>query len=64
MDIALEFTTFFVNRLSNAVMSTVREREMFPEIEPYQSGHLKVSEIHQIYYEQCGKKDGKPIVFV
>lgn len=37
---------------------------LYPEIEPYQSGWLEVSDIHQIYYEQCGKPDGKPVVFL
>lgn len=26
----------------------------------YASGHLAVSELHSIYYEQYGKPDGKP----
>ncbi|XP_041366674.1 probable proline iminopeptidase [Gigantopelta aegis] len=41
-----------------------KPREMFPEIEAFNTGRLKVSEIHEIYYEQSGKKDGKPVVFV
>jgi proline iminopeptidase len=39
-------------------------RELYPEIEPYQQGHLKVSPVHEIYYEQSGNPDGRPIVFV
>ena len=39
-------------------------RDLYPEIEPFQSGHLKVSDIHQIYYEQSGNKDGKPVIYV
>lgn len=39
-------------------------RDMFPDIEPYDSGMLQVSKIHQIYYEQCGNKDGKPVIFL
>lgn len=37
---------------------------LYPEIEPYQSGHLNVSAIHSIYYEQCGNPDGQPVVFL
>jgi len=37
---------------------------LYPEIEPYQTGHLKVSPIHEIYYEQCGNPQGKPVLFV
>jgi len=36
----------------------------FPPIEPYKSGRLKVSKIHEIYYEEVGNPRGAPIVFV
>jgi len=39
-------------------------RELYPEIEPYDSGFLRVSDLHEIYYEQCGNKAGKPVVYV
>jgi proline iminopeptidase len=39
-------------------------RELYPEIEPYQQGYLKVSPVHEIYYEQSGNPDGRPVVFV
>src|SRR5262245_45473499 len=29
-------------------------RGLFPAIEPYNSGFLKVSDLHEIYYEECG----------
>lgn len=28
------------------------------------SGQLKVSNIHEIYWEECGKPDGNPVVYV
>lgn len=37
---------------------------LYPEIEPYHSGFLKVSNLHEIYYEECGNPKGKPIVFL
>ncbi|KAJ6646210.1 putative proline iminopeptidase, partial [Pseudolycoriella hygida] len=37
---------------------------LYPPIEPFHSGYLKVSEIHQIYFEQCGNKNGIPILYV
>ena len=43
-------------------MSTLRT--LYDPIEPYDSGHLKVSDIHQLYYEQCGNPKGKPVVFL
>ena len=39
-------------------------RDFYPSIEPYNQGTLKVSEIHTLYYEQCGNPRGKPIVFL
>ncbi len=38
--------------------------KLFSPIQPYNSGFLKVSDLHTIYYEECGKKDGIPIVFL
>ena len=39
-------------------------REFYPEIAPYHSEHLKVSDLHSIYLEQSGNPLGKPVVFV
>ncbi|WP_394847671.1 prolyl aminopeptidase [Pendulispora brunnea] len=39
-------------------------RTFYPEIEPYQSGRLKVSDTHEIYWEVSGNPQGKPAVFV
>lgn len=39
-------------------------KTLYPEIEPFDSGMLKVSEIHEIYYERCGNPDGIPVVFL
>ena len=40
------------------------EPGMWPEIEPFQSGYLKVSDIHEIYYELCGNPEGKPVFVI
>jgi proline iminopeptidase len=46
-------------------MSTVEARRTFyPEIEPYRSGMLRVSDVHELYYEESGNPEGKPVVFV
>jgi len=34
--------------------------ELYPEIEPYKTGRLKVSNIHELYFELCGNPTGKP----
>ncbi len=39
-------------------------RTLYPQIEPYDTGRLKVSGLHEIYYEQCGDPKGKPVVFL
>ena len=39
-------------------------RTLYPPIEPYRTGFLKVSDLHEIYYEESGNPDGKPAVFV
>lgn len=38
--------------------------ELYPPIEPYQTGYLPVSKLHTIYYEQVGNPQGKPVVFL
>ncbi len=39
-------------------------REFYPEIEPFNKGKLKVSDLHEIYFEQVGNPKGQPIVFL
>lgn len=39
-------------------------RVLYPPIEPYQKDFLKVSDIHNVYYEQSGNPNGKPVVFL
>jgi len=39
-------------------------RTLYPEIEPYDSGHLDVGDGQLVYWETCGNPDGKPVVFL
>jgi len=39
-------------------------RTLYPEIEPYRTGRLAVSPLHEIYFEECGNPAGKPVVMV
>jgi proline iminopeptidase len=39
-------------------------QKLYPILEPYASGFIDVSELHSMYYEECGNKNGKPIVFL
>jgi proline iminopeptidase len=38
-------------------------RELYPEIEPFDEGYLKVSDLHTVHYEQVGNPKGKKAVF-
>jgi proline iminopeptidase len=38
--------------------------DFYPEIEPFHKGRLKVSSLHEIYFEQVGNPKGKPILFL
>lgn len=35
---------------------------LFPPIEPFNHGYLKVDDIHEIYWEECGNPAGVPII--
>jgi len=37
---------------------------LFPEIEPRASGMLRLDAIHSMYWEECGRRDGIPVVFL
>jgi proline iminopeptidase len=37
---------------------------LYPAIEPYHSDYLRVSALHQLYFEQCGHPRGMPVLFV
>ena len=38
--------------------------ELYSPIEPYNRGWLRVSDIHEIYYEESGNKGGNAVVFL
>ncbi|MEL6930565.1 MAG: prolyl aminopeptidase [Cyanobacteria bacterium J06600_6] len=39
-------------------------RDLYPPIEPYNQGKLKVSDLHTIHYEESGNPNGKPVIFL
>jgi proline iminopeptidase len=41
-----------------------QRRGLYPAIEPSRHGHLAVEHGHEIYWEECGNPDGKPVVFL
>jgi proline iminopeptidase len=38
--------------------------DFYPAIRPYNTGMLRVSPVHEIYYEESGNPKGKPVVFL
>src|ERR1700735_4614652 len=51
--------------------SNVRESVMkdpvswlYPPLEAYNTGRLRVSPVHEIYFEESGNPSGKPVVFL
>jgi proline iminopeptidase len=38
--------------------------DLYPKIEPYDSGMLDVGDGHRLYYEQSGNPDGTPVIFL
>ena len=39
-------------------------RDLYPPIKPYNTGKLKVSQLHTIHYEESGNPQGKPVIFL
>src|SRR5204863_3164827 len=39
-------------------------RTLYPAIRPYRKGFLRVSELHEIYFEESGNRSGKPVIFL
>ncbi len=39
-------------------------RRLYPPIKPYRTGRLRVSDLHEIYFEESGNPQGKPAVFL
>lgn len=45
-------------------MTQHQEKTLFPPIEPFRTGRLKTSSLHELYYEECGNPSGKPVLMV
>src|SRR5947199_9838839 len=45
-------------------MSNDAESYLYPEIEPFRTGRLRVSDVHELYYEEVGTEGAKPAVFL
>jgi proline iminopeptidase len=47
---------------TNSGGTTSHRRRFYQDIQPFDRGRLKVSELHELCYQQCGNPDGKPVV--
>ena len=37
---------------------------LYPAIKPFNTGTIRVSPVHELYYEECGNPYGKPVILV
>ncbi len=42
-------------------INQANKTELFPPVQPYETGYLKVSPLHEIHYELCGNREGVPV---
>lgn len=47
-----------------ADISLTPRAELYPEIEPYSAGMLKLDAVHTVYWEQSGNPKGAPVLFL
>lgn len=45
-------------------MEAVPQYDLYPEIEPFETGWLAVDDIHTLYWEQSGNPEGVPALFL
>ena len=48
--------------VASAATASGARRTLYPETEPFAFGWLPPSQGHEIYYEECGKRTGRPVV--
>ncbi len=51
-------------RASADTLAPVTDSHAYPPLEPFDTGELAVTAPHVLYYEQCGKPDGEPMLFL
>ncbi len=53
-----------VRRTKKIPPRTAKLRGLYPSVTPYRSGYLRVSDVHELYFEECGNPRGTPAVFL
>jgi proline iminopeptidase len=58
-----KFSSVLIMIISAVILGggRVGAADLWPEIEPFESGHMAVGGLHEIYYELSGNPDGKPV---
>ena len=73
--VALSFTSLAVSYSASASCESAdpntksldqahAEDYLYPWIQPFNTGTLQVSPLHELYYEECGNPYGKPVIMV
>ncbi len=44
--------------------AALARRRLYPPVKPYRTGRLRVSELHEIHFEESGNPQGKPALFL
>jgi proline iminopeptidase len=55
---------FGAEQMNDQMSSRERGLTLYPEIVPHRTGKLRVSDLHEIYFEECGSPLGKPAVLL
>jgi proline iminopeptidase len=45
-------------------VEAISKPDLYPEIEPYENGWLRVDDLHTLYWEQSGNPNGVPAIFL
>jgi proline iminopeptidase len=53
-----------MNGVDERELTLRARRDLYPELEPFRTGYLKVSAIHEIYFEESGCPNGCPVLFL
>jgi proline iminopeptidase len=54
----------FARKVSRVATVARKPGDFYPPIKPYNTGMLRVSPVHELYYEESGNPAGKPVVFL
>ncbi|MGD9502999.1 MAG: prolyl aminopeptidase, partial [Methyloceanibacter sp.] len=50
--------------MNDAPSAREKRLTLYPELVPYRTGRLKVSDLHELYFEECGSQAGKPALLL